>query len=105
MGAVVVLGAIWEIVYLCLVVLGESVTVCRSRSPAGTAPSGASRWLSSDGWRILVTSDDEGTRLDERLVTRVTQEGPHMTGLVLIYEVAGDVDADHGYLFPGRFLR
>jgi hypothetical protein len=36
-----------------------------------------------DGWRILVVYDDDCAGLDERLVTRVTQEGPHMTGLVL----------------------
>jgi len=58
-----------------------------------------------DGWRITVTGDDDGTRLDERRVTCVTQEGPHMTGLVLIHEVASDVDADHRYLLPGRSLR
>jgi hypothetical protein len=58
-----------------------------------------------DGWRILVTGDDDGTGLDERLVACVTKEGPHMTGLVLIHEVAGNVDADHRYLLPGRSLR
>jgi hypothetical protein len=58
-----------------------------------------------DGWRILVSGDDDGTGLDEGLIARVTQEGPHMTGLVLIHEIAGDVDADHGYLLPGRSLR
>jgi len=58
-----------------------------------------------DGWRVAVTSYDDGSWLDERRVTRVMQESPNVTGLVLIHEVAGDVDADHGYLLPGRSLR
>jgi hypothetical protein len=45
-----------------------------------------------DGWRIPVTGDEDGTRLDERLVTRVTQEGPHMAGLVLINVASTPVD-------------
>ena len=48
-----------------------------------------------------------GSNLGDRalhLVACVTQEGRHVTGLVLIHEVAADVDADHGHLLTGRSL-
>jgi len=54
-----------------------------------------------DGWRVVVTSYDDGSRLDERRVTRVMQKSPNVTGLVLVHEVAGDIDADHRY-HPSR---
>jgi hypothetical protein len=87
----------------CLIVLEQARQDAEVDHPAGRLVDDIHDL--GDGWRILVTGDDDGTGLDERLVTRVTQEGPHMPGLVLIHEVAGDVDADHGYLLPGRSLR
>ena len=55
-----------------------------------------------DGWRVAVTSYDDGSWLDERRVTRVMQKSSNVTGLVLIHEIAGDSDTDHRCLHPGR---
>jgi hypothetical protein len=87
----------------CLVVLDQARQDTKVDHPVGRLVDNVDDF--GNGWRILVTGDDDGTGLDERLVTCVTQEGPHMASLVLIHEVAGDVDADHGYLLPGRSLR
>lgn len=41
----------------------------------------------------LPRHDDAG--LDDRWITRLVEEGPYVAGLVLIHQIAGDVDLDH----------
>lgn len=48
-----------------------------------------------DDRRVGITGHDDRARLDQRWVWRLAQEGPHVAGLVLVHEIAGDVDGDH----------
>jgi hypothetical protein len=49
-----------------------------------------------DCGRVRVTGDDDGPRHDQRRVASLAQESPDVAGLVLVHEIASDVDADHG---------
>jgi periplasmic divalent cation tolerance protein len=48
-----------------------------------------------DGWGLLVTDQDQGTRCNQGRVTRFVQERPDVACLVLGVEVGHDVHRDH----------
>src|ERR1700730_11935379 len=49
----------------------------------------------ADGSGVFVSGDDQGAWRDLGGVAGLVEEGPEVTGLTLIVEVGGDVDAVH----------